>query len=192
MKTRFVLRVLWLVVSFLPVMSVMGDTNVTCTFDPFPGYSVRGNHQEAGFSFDHPYLWWEAYATPGDPNGGQLRRQADGGTMYIHRIDGSPFTPVDFFVWEWGPSPTPSTLTFIGTHADGSTVSASYSMSGSVVDYQFGLTFANVVSLQTDANMIMMNDFTATVVPEPGTGVLCLFGVTVLFTIRRKLHRRAS
>ncbi len=76
MKTGFGLRVWLLVVPFLPVMSVMGDTNVTCTFDPWPGYSVRGNHQEDGFSFQHPYLWWESNATPGDPTGGMLRRQA--------------------------------------------------------------------------------------------------------------------
>jgi hypothetical protein len=106
----------------------MGDTNVTCTFDPWPGYSVRGNHQEDGFSFQHPYLWWESNATPGDPTGGMLRRQADGGTMYITTTNGTPFTPVDFFLAEWDSNPTPGTLTLIGTRADGSTVTASYGM----------------------------------------------------------------
>jgi hypothetical protein len=173
-------------------MSVMGDTNVTCTFDPWPGYSVRGNHQEDGFSFQHPYLWWESNATPGDPTGGMLRRQADGGTMYITTTNGTPFTPVDFFLAEWDSNPTPGTLTLIGTRADGSTVTASYGMSGAWVDYQFGLTFANIVTLQTDANMIMLDNFTATVVPEPGTGVLCLLGVAAIFLPLRKLRQTAT
>jgi len=192
MKTGFGLRVWLLVVPFLPVMSVMGDTNVTCTFDPWPGYSVRGNHQEDGFSFQHPYLWWESNATPGDPTGGMLRRQADGGTMYITTTNGTPFTPVDFFLAEWDSNPTPGTLTLIGTRADGSTVTASYGMSGAWVDYQFGLTFANIVTLQTDANMIMLDNFTATVVPEPGTGVLCLLGVAAIFLPLRKLRQTAT
>ena len=59
-------------------------------------------------------------------------------------------------------------------------------MTSAWVDYQFGQTFANVVSIQTDANMIQMDNFTASVVPEPGTGALCLFGIGALGALKRK------
>ena len=161
-------------------------------FHPYPGYDPRGNYQEQGYSFEHPYLWHQQDTRLGNPNDGVLVRANDGGTTFIRRIDGSPFTPISLQLAEWGWHVAPSTLTLIGTYADGSTVSASYGMSSAWVDYQFGLTFANVVSIQTDARMILMDNFTASAIPEPGTGVLCFLGIAALCTLKRKLRDPAS
>ena len=88
MKTGLGVRV-WLLASlFFPAIAVMGDNQVTCNFDPAPEISMRGTYQEQGYSFEHPYLWHEANGSFGIPNDGMLRRQGDGGTMYIRRIDG--------------------------------------------------------------------------------------------------------
>ena len=182
----------------LSSMPCFGQNALEITFDAPPSqppgtqYAINGYNQSG--------MWFEPWG-PGSlllRNGGGESLYPDDGTAYLQVeeglnfgfSDGSQFDllAVDLaeFSMAYG---NPTTVDFIGYHADGSTIAEGFttdSVGGSDFQTFTFQGFTDVVNVQVSGLFSMDNLVVA--VPEPANFSLLLLGGLTLFTIKRQRH----
>jgi hypothetical protein len=178
-----------------------GQGTLQITFDgpPIiaPGTSIEvTNYSEFGMLFtplpgSYGFSRWGAATDPRDPDDGTAYlRAALGDSLMFRFVNGSAFDLISVDLAEYSTVvPGPATVQFIGYHADGSTVTSSFTTDGIIdgtgplADFQTfyfdSKDWSDLTHVEIPNSLWSLDNLVVTV-PEPSAGALLLLGALAL------------